>query len=236
MPQSSTPERTAPLSGYFRAVAAIVWKDLRAEFRSKEMLNAMVVFSLLVILIFNFALELDRGTRESVAAGLLWVTFIFAGTLGLNRSLALEKDRGSLDGLLLAPMDRSALLFGKALGNLIFMSVVELIILPVASVLFDLPQLQPMLIVVVLLGTIGYAGVGTLLASMAINTRGRDMMLPILLFPVILPLLMAAVRASGNILAANGWDTIVPWINLLLVYDVIFIAIALMAFEHLVEE
>ncbi len=236
MPQSSTLERAAPLGGYFRAVAAIVWKDLAAEFRSKEMLNAMVVFSLLVILIFNFALELDRGTQESVAAGLLWVTFIFAGTLGLNRSLALEKDRGSLDGLLLAPMDRSALLFGKALGNFIFMSVVELIILPVASVLFNLPLLQPLLIVVVLLGTIGYAGVGTLLASMAVNTRGRDMMLPILLFPVTLPLLMAAVRASGNILAANGWDTIVPWLNLLLVYDVIFIAVALMAFEHLVEE
>jgi heme exporter protein B len=230
------PERPATLAGYLDAVAAIVWKDLAAEFRSREMLQAMLVFSLLVILIFNFALELDRGTRESVAAGLLWVTFIFAGTLGLNRSLAQEKDRGSLDGLLLAPMDRSALFFGKALGNLIFMSVVEIIILPVASVLFDLPLLQPMLVVVVLLGTVGYASVGTLLASMAINTRGRDMMLPILLFPVTLPLLMAAVRASGNILAANGWDTIVPWLNLLLVYDVIFIAIAFMAFEHLVEE
>ena len=230
------PERPATPASYFGAVAAIVWKDLAAEFRSKEMLQAMLVFSLLVILIFNFALELDRGARENVAAGLLWVTFIFAGTLGFNRSLAQEKDRGSLDGLLLAPMDRSALFFGKALGNLIFMSLVEIIILPVASLLFDMPLLQPMLVVVVLLGTVGYASVGTLLASMAINTRGRDMMLPILLFPVTLPLLMAAVRASGNILAANGWETIVPWLNLLLVYDVIFIAIALMAFEHLVEE
>ncbi len=236
MPPSSTAERAASQEGYFRAVAAIVWKDLAAEFRSKEMLNAMVVFSLLVILIFNFALELDRGTRESVAAGLLWVTFIFAGTLGFNRSLAQEKDRGSLDGLLLAPMDRSALFFGKALGNLIFMTVVEAILLPVASVLFNLPLLQPLLLVVVFLGTVGYAGVGTLLASIAVNTRGRDMMLPILLFPVALPLLMAAVRASGNILAANGWDTIAPWLNLLVGYDVIFIGIALMAFEYLVEE
>ncbi len=236
MPPSSTAERATSQGGYFRAVAAIVWKDLAAEFRSKEMLNAMVVFSLLVILIFNFALELDRGTRESVAAGLLWVTFIFAGTLGFNRSLAQEKDRGSLDGLLLAPMDRSALFFGKALGNLIFMTVVEAILLPVASVLFNLPLLQPLLLAVVFLGTVGYAGVGTLLASIAVNTRGRDMMLPILLFPVALPLLMAAVRASGNILAANGWDTIAPWLNLLVGYDVIFIGIALMAFEYLVEE
>ncbi len=236
MPPSSTAERASSQGNYFRAVAAIVWKDLAAEFRSKEMLNAMVVFSLLVILIFNFALELDRGTRESVAAGLLWVTFIFAGTLGFNRSLAQEKDRGSLDGLLLAPMDRSALFFGKALGNLIFMTVVEAILLPVASVLFNLPLLQPLLLLVVLLGTVGYSGVGTLLASIAVNTRGRDMMLPILPFPVALPLLMAAVRASGNILAANGWDTIAPWLNLLVGYDVIFIGIALMAFEHLVEE
>ena len=236
MPPSSIADRASSQGGYFRAVAAIVWKDLAAEFRSKEMLNAMVVFSLLVILIFNFALELDRGTRESVAAGLLWVTFIFAGTLGFNRSLAQEKDRGSLDGLLLAPMDRSALFFGKALGNLIFMTVVEAILLPVASVLFNLPLLQPLLLLVVLLGTVGYAGVGTLLASIAVNTRGRDMMLPILLFPVALPLLMAAVRASGNILAANGWDTIAPWLNLLVGYDVIFIGIALMVFEYLVEE
>jgi heme exporter protein B len=236
MPPSSMPEHPPAKPGYFRAVAAIVWKDLAAEFRSKEMLNAMLVFSLLVILIFNFALELDRGARENVAAGLLWVTFIFAGTLGFNRSLAQEKDRGSLDGLLLAPMDRSALYFGKALGNLIFMSVVEIIILPVASVLFNMPLVQPLLLLVVVLGTVGYASVGTLLASMAVNTRGRDMMLPILLFPVALPLLMAAVRASSNILAAAGWDTIVPWLNLLVGYDVIFIAIALMVFDHLVEE
>lgn len=133
-------------------------------------------------------------------------------------------------------MDRSALFFGKAVGNLIFMSVVEIIILLVTSVLFNLPLLEPMLLLVVLLGTVGYAGVGTLLASLAVNTRGRDMMLPILLFPVTLPLLMAAVRASGNILAATGWDTIAPWLNLLVGYDVIFIAISLMVFEHLVEE
>ena len=236
MPPSSTPDQPPAQPGYFGAVAAIVWKDLAAEFRSKEMLNAMVVFSLLVILIFNFALELDKGARETVAAGLLWVTFIFAGTLGFNRSLAQEKDRGSLDGLLLAPMDRSALYFGKALGNLIFMTIVEAIIVPVAAVLFNLPLLQPLLLLVVGLGTVGYAGVGTLLASLAVNTRGRDMMLPILLFPVALPLLMAAVRASGNILAAAGWDTIAPWLNLLVGYDVIFIAVALMLFEHLVEE
>jgi len=166
----------------------------------------------------------------------LWVTFIFAGTLGFNRSLSQEKDRGSLDGLLLAPVDRSALYFGKALGNLIFMSLVEVIILPVSAVLFNLPLVTPLLGLVVVLGTVGYTAVGTLLASMVVHTRGRDVMLSILLFPVALPLLMAAVRASGNILAATGWDQIAPWLNLLVGYDVIFGAVALMLFEPIVEE
>jgi heme exporter protein B len=152
MPPLSAPEGRPGLAGYVRTVAAVVWKDLAAEFRSKELLNAMVVFSLLVILVFNFALELERGTREAVAAGVLWVTFIFAGTLGLNRSLAQEKDRGSLDGLLLAPVDRSALYFGKALGNLLFMGIVELVILPISAVLFNLPLLNPWLVLVVFLG------------------------------------------------------------------------------------
>jgi hypothetical protein len=102
-------------------VAAVVWKDLAAELRSRELLSAMLVFALLVILIFNFALELEPGTRSAVTAGVLWVTFVFAGTLGLNRSLAVEKDRGCLDGLLLAPVDRSAIYFGKMLSNLVFM-------------------------------------------------------------------------------------------------------------------
>ncbi len=223
-------------AGYLRTVVAVVRKDVAAEFRSKELLNAMVVFSLLVILVFSFALELERGTRETVAAGVLWATFLFAGTLGLNRSLAQEKDRGSLDGLLLAPVDRSALYFGKALGNLLFMGVVELIILPLSAALFNLPLLDPRLLLVVFLGTLGYAAVGTLLAAMAVHTRGRDVMLPILLFPVTLPLLMAAARASSGILAGAGQDQISPWVNLLVAYDVIFTAVALMAFEYIVEE
>jgi heme exporter protein B len=198
----------------------------------------MVVFALLVILSFNFALELDRSpaARERVGAGVLWVATVFTGTLGLNRSLAMEKDRGSLDGLLLAPIDRSALYFGKALGNLLFILVVEAIILPVFAILFNLPMLRPMLLLVVILGTVGYAAVGTLLASLAVHSRSRDVMLPILLLPVAVPVLIAAVRASSGVLAAAGWDEIGPWVNLLIGYDVIFVAAAFMLFEYVVEE
>jgi heme exporter protein B len=221
---------------YLRAVGAVVWKDLAAEFRSKELLSAMVVFALLMILIFNFALELDRAARENVTAGVLWVTTIFTGTLGLNRSLAAEKDRGSLDGLLLAPVDRSALYFGKALGNLLFILIVEVVLLPVFGILFNMPMLRPLLLLVVLLGTVGYAAVGTLLASLAMYSRSRDVMLPILLFPVAVPLLIAAVRASSGILAGVEWVEISPWLNLLVGYDVIFVAAAFMLFEYVVEE
>lgn len=225
-----------PRSGFARAVVAVVWKDLAAELRSRELLSAMLIFALLVILIFNFAIELEPKLRPTVTPGVLWVIFAFAGTLGLNRSMAMEKDRGCLDGLLLAPVDRSAIFFGKMLGNLVFMLIVELIVLPVYSFLYNINLFIPGLLLVILLGSIGYVAVGTLLSSMAVQTRTRDMLLPILLFPVIVPLLLAAVRASGGFLQGLGMPSILPWLNLLIGYDVIFLAVAYMVFDFVVEE
>ena len=193
-PPSTREASRSAYPAFLRALVAIVWKDLAAELRSRELLSAMFVFALLVILIFNFALELEPKTRASVTSGVLWVTFAFAGTLGLNRSMAMEKDRGCLDGLLLAPVDRSAIYFGKAIGNLVFMGIVELIVLPVYSVLYSTNLFQPGLLLVILLGSVGYVAVGTLLASMAVQTRTRDVLLPILLFPLVIPVLVAAVK------------------------------------------
>jgi heme exporter protein B len=217
-------------------MGAVVWKDLATELRSRELLSAMLVFSLLVILIFNFALELDARARATVTSGVLWVTFAFAGTLGLNRSMAMEKDRGCLDGLLLAPVDRSAIYFGKAIGNLIFMLLVELIVLPLYSLLYNINLFQPGLLLAILLGSIGYVSVGTLLATMAVQTRTRDVLLPILLFPLIVPVLIAAVKASGGFLEGLEITEIMPWLNLLIVYDIVFIAVAFMTFDYVVEE
>lgn len=224
------------VAGYLRAVAAVIWKDLAAELRSRELLGAMLVFALLVILIFNFALELDIRTRSTVTAGVLWVTFSFSGTVGLNRSMAVEKDRGCLDGLLLCPVDRSALFFGKALGNLAFMLIAEAIVLPTYSALYNTNLFQPGLLLAILLGSIGYVSVGTLLAAMAVQARTRDVLLPILLFPVVLPVLVAAVKASNGFLQALEMTEILPWINLLIVYDVVFTAVAFMVFDYVVEE
>jgi heme exporter protein B len=231
-----TTSRGQPSGNFIKAVVAVVWKDVRAEFRSRELFSAMLVFSLLIILIFNFALELDIKTRQSVTAGVLWATFAFAGTLGLNRSMAIEKDRGCLDGLLLAPVDRSAIYFGKVISNLAFMLIVEVIVLPVYSVLYNVNLFQPGLLLVILLGSIGYVGVGTLLAAMSVQTRTRDILLPILLFPVVIPVLLAAVKASSGFLSGADMADILLPINLLIAYDIIFIALAFMVFDSVVEE
>lgn len=228
--------RISPFKAYFRSLTAIVWKDLAAELRSRELISAMLVFALLVILIFNFSLDLNPRIRQEVTAGVLWVTFAFAGTLGLNRSLAVEKDRGCLDGLLLAPVDRSSIYFGKAIGNLIFMFLVEAIVLPIYSVLYNVNLFNPGLILIIFLGSIGYVAVGTLLASMAVQTRTRDVLLPILLFPLVVPVLLSAVKASTGFLAGAPMTEIWGSLNLLVVYDLIFVALAFMFFDYIVEE
>lgn len=224
------------VKAYLKVMIAIVWKDLTAELRSRELVSAMLVFALLVILIFNFALELDIKTRSTITSGVLWATFILAGTLGLNRSLAIEKDRGCLDGLLLAPVDHSAIFFGKAIGNLVFMLLVEVIVLPVYSVLYNIDLLDWGLLLTLLLGSLGYAAVGTLLASMAVQTRTRDVLLPILLFPVVIPVLMSGVKASNGFLQGLEIPEIMPWLNLLIVYDIIFIAVSFVVFDYVVQE
>ncbi len=227
---------TSNFASFLNAMLAIVWKDLAAEWRSRELLSGMLVFALLVIFIFNFALELDASARANVTAGVLWVTFVFAGTLGLNRSMAVEKDRGCLDGLLLAPVDRTAIYFGKALSNLMFILLVAAIILPVYTVLYNVNLFRPGLLLVILLGVEGYVAVGTLLAAMAVQARTRDILLPILLFPVVVPLLISAVKASGGFLQAFPMEDIAPWLNLMLVYDVVVTSIAFMVFDYVVEE
>jgi heme exporter protein B len=226
----------SPAYRYLKGIGTIVWKDMVAELRSRELLSAMLVFALLVILIFNFTIELQPALRLTITPGVLWVTLAFAGTLGVNRSMAMEKDRGCLDGLLLAPVDRSAIYFGKLLGNLIIMLVVAAVLLPIYSVLYNLNLFNPGLFLVILLGSVGYVSVGTLLSSMAIQTRTRDILLPILLFPVILPVLFSAVKASGGYLQGLPVEDIKPWLNILAAYDVIFTAISFMVFENIIED
>lgn len=222
---------------FLKATFAIIQKDLIAEFRSRELLTAMLTFAMLVILIFNFALDLNIEVRKAVTAGVLWTTFAFAGTLGLNRSMAIEKDKGCLDALLLAPIDRSAIFFGKAISNLAFMLIVEALVLPLYAILYNETRIfQPEFLVVLLLGSIGYITVGTVLSAMSVQTRTRDVLLPILLFPIVIPVLLASVQASGLIINEADFEKILTPLNLLIVYDVLFIAASFMLFDFIVEE
>lgn len=218
------------------AAAAIAGKDLRTELRSKETVIAMFVFAMLAIMIFSFALEFDRVGREAAAAGVLWVTLIFAGTLGLGASLGREKDQGCLDGLLLTPVDRSALYFGKLAGNFVFMLVVGMILLPLMTVLFDTNLLQPMVLVTLVLGMLGYAGVGTLIASMSVYARGREVLLPIMLLPIALSILIPAVRATRGLVQGIELGELAIWFNMLIAMNVIYITLAYMLFDFIVEE
>jgi heme exporter protein B len=224
--------------GYLRKVLAIVWKDIVAELRTKEMFSAMFVFAVLVIVMFNFAFELRVSGEQvrRVAPGALWVAFAFAGVLGLNRAFVLEKDRGCLDGLLLAPVDHTAIYFGKMASTVLFMLVVEAFVLPVFTAFFGVNLLDIRLVLVVVLGTLGFASVGTLLSAMTAQTRAREVLLPILLLPVAAPVLIAAVKATAGILDGLAISEIARWLQLLVAFDVIFPAAAFMTFDYVVKE
>lgn len=226
----------AQLLDFLDKVMAILWKDIVAELRTKEMFSSMFVFAIMVVVIFNFAFELKQFEIADIAPGVLWVAFTFAGILGLNRSFVLEKDRGGLEGLMLAPMDRSAIYLGKMLGNVIFMLVVEVIILPIFTILFNLPLLLPALVPIILLGTVGFAAVGTLFAAMAVNTRTREVLLPVLLFPIAVPIIIAAVKASGAVFAGDSLAAVSHWLRLMVVFDTIFLVVAFITFEFVLEE
>jgi heme exporter protein B len=221
---------------FLRRVLAIIQKDIVTELRTKEIFSSMLVFSLMAVFIFSIALDLSASDPLDTTPGLLWVTIAFAGTLGLNRSLAQEQENRCMDGLLLAPMDRSAIFFGKALGNVLFMLIVELIVVPVFAVLFNVPLLRGSVLLVVVLGTIGYAAVGTLFSTMAVNTRAREVMLPILLLPVSVPVFISAVNATAGFLAGDPVSEVSSWLQLLIAYDAIIIAVSFMTFDFVVEE
>lgn len=218
-----------------RQTWAIVAKDLAAELHTREILSAMFVFALLAMLIFSFALDLQGRTSSAAASGVLWTTIAFAGTLGLSRSMAREQQTGGIAGLLLASSDRTAIFFGKALGNFIMMLAVEVVLLPVGTVLFDANLLRPALLLVIFLGTVGYAAIGTLLAAIAVNTRAREVMLPILLLPLMVPLLIAAVQVTSALIEGLALADANNWLRILVVYDLVITAVAVMTFEYVVE-
>jgi len=225
------------LWSFLSKVWFITWKDLKAEWRTREIFSSMFIFTLLVIVIFNFAI--DPGTDpQAILPGALWIAFTFAGVLGLNRSFILERENEAFQGLLLCPVDRGAIYLGKMLGSLLFMSFVEILAVPIFMIFFNLnlSGLLPGLGLVIVLSTIGFISVGTLFSAMSVNTKTREVMLPILLFPVVVPVIIGAVRATDRILAQKPLSDVIPWLNLLMAFDVIFLVASFLTFEFVVEE
>lgn len=219
---------------FLTQVLTILWKDVRCELRSKQTWIGMGMFALLVLVIFNFTFDLRIDNKAAVAPGALWVSFIFASLLGLGRTIAAEREHGSLDRLLLCPVDRKAIYLAKLVGNFLFIVVVEIVALPVFSVLFNVPLMVGQLVPIVLLGTLGIATIGTIFSFMASATRARELLLPILVFPLIVPVVIAAVRASEALLAPQANEP--PWLGLIIAFDVIFLSVSLLTFQYVVEE
>ena len=218
----------------------IAWKDLKAEFRTKEMLNSMIVFTLLVMIVFSFAFNEVLGDHDLitlVAPGILWISFIFTGMLGLGRSFSGESEEGCLEGLRLCPVERTSIFTGKVVSSAVLIFIVELVTVPLFIVLFnytisDLPSLA----LVMLLGTLGFVFVGTLLSALTVNTRTREILLPVIIFPVITPVILSSVTATSKILGGDGFASIMGELQLLAAYDIIFFIAAELVFEYVIEE
>ena len=226
------------MNGYFGQVRCIVWKDLLMEFKTRELFSSMFVFAVLVLLIFVFTVDLSLVQANDVAPGVLWVAVLFSGTLGLNRSFTLEKENSGLQGLMLAPVDRSAIYFGKMLSNLVFLLTMEAFLLPVFMVFFnvDLGSHLGGLAFVLLIGTLGFSALGTLLASLASNLKTREIMLPLLLYPLMVPVAIGSVRMTRQVLAGQPLGDMMNWILLVLCFDVIYLAVSIMTIDHILEE
>lgn len=219
-------------------VGAVAWKDLTTERRSKANFNAVVFLAALMLLMFGFALGPDTASLRDAAAGILWLTILFSGNLAFHRSYQVELDGGALETLLLYPGARSSIFLGKLLANLAFVLLVEIVLVPLAIVLYDIPMTGTLglVVVVVLLGTFGFVTLGTFYASMASRSRAREVLLPLLLFPMLVPVLVAAVEGTSALLAGDPMGDSGRWIQLLIAFDTIFLGASILAFGAVIEE
>jgi heme exporter protein B len=217
---------------------AVAWKDLTAEWRARANFNAVVALAVVMLLLFGFALGPETESLRLAAAGVLWLTILFSGVLAFNRSYQLELENGALEALLLYPGSRKAIFLGKLAANLVFVLLVEILLVPLAAVLYGLSLVQalPGLAVILSLGTFGFVILGTFYAAMASRVRAREVLLPLLLFPMLVPVLVAAVAATAAVLAGDPMGDAGAWIRLLVIFDLIFAIAALFAFEHVIEE
>lgn len=222
---------------FTRRAFIILWKDVLVERRTKEALNALVFFSLVLLFVFQFALGPDRERLVALLPGLLWLGFVLSGLLALGRSFLIERENDCWEGLLLAPGDKSAIYAGKLMANLALMFTVEALLLVLFVVFFnvDLAGVLPALLTVIVLGTVGLAALGTLFAAMTADLRARELLFPVLLLPLEVPVLLGTVQATEAVLSREGLVAAVHWLTLLGAADVIFLVVGFLTFDFIIE-
>ena len=222
---------------FFSAIRWIIWKDLVSELRSRESVSSMLFFALAVLLIFSFSFSMDREAVRELIAGVMWVAFGFTGMIGLGKSFTVELQNDCLEALQISPASKGAIYLGKLLANLLFILSVEVILLPLFALFFNLEILEklPVLLVIMIGGTLGLSALGTLFSALTVQIRAREVMLPILLLPMAVPVFIGAVEATRGVLAGQPFDLYRPWLDLLLVFDVIFVVVSFWVIDFVLD-
>lgn len=224
------------MNSVLQPLAVMVWKDIVLEIRSKDIIISVLVFGFLIAVVFNFALNVSPQRMAELAPGILWVSFAFAGTLAMNRAFVREKEQGGLEGLLLSPVSRDLVFLGKVLVSFLFMSLIEALLLPAFAAMLGFSAFSWALILTMILATLGFATVGTLFSAIAVQTRSREIMLPVLFFPIILPVIIGAVEASNRALGNGVGMGLDRWLPLIAVFDALFLTVCPWVFSFVVEE
>jgi heme exporter protein B len=227
------------MNAFIRAVMVVTRKDILIETRTREILFTTLFFALSCVMVFAFGFVKEGRPMDDVAAGILWIAIAFSGTLALGRAFERERQGETLRALLIAPIDRPALYVGKLLGILILLAVVEILIVPLVALMFQAALFDHLLLMVGLLaaGTLGFAAVGTLFAAMLVRARSRDVMLPVLLYPITVPVIIAGVRGTAALLQpVADLPMARAWLSMLLFFDVVFVTLALWTFEPVMTE
>ncbi|BAI79688.1 heme exporter membrane protein [Deferribacter desulfuricans SSM1] len=224
---------------YFQVISKIVEKDLILELKSKEVINSMLVFSLLVVVIFSFIFEPGAEYKNEIAAGILWMAITFSGILGLNKSIINEINGGNLNALLLAPVDRSAVFFGKVLSNYLFLLLMELMTIPIFMIFYNINLFEKNVVgtlLVFLSGSYGFSVLGTLFSLISVKSKTRELMLPLLLLPLLVPVILASIQSLNIFYFDGGYADASKWLKLIFAFDIIFTCVIYVIFDYVVEE
>jgi heme exporter protein B len=220
-----------------RETYLLLWKDLLLELRRRESLLTMFFFGTLLLFVFHFSFDPAPEKVAEMAPALLWLAFLFTGTLGLAQLFQPERENYCLDALLLSPLDRGALFLAKSIFNLILMAIVEIVVIPLFWILFNLRSwnLLPQLLLVTLLGTVGFCVLGTITSAITLRARARELLLPLVLFPLMVPVILATIRCMENVLRTGEFGDATPWLRLLIGFDVIFLTVGVLIFDRVIE-